>query len=681
MEKQGILISREKAMFIVFLILGLIAAFFRTAYMLPLSDSFVWFVGVFICFYVPGNLLQRLLKWKEQEYFAALAHSIALGVALVPVVYTIFRILALPWLLYLFLGGLLFIWTIIMIRDWPRREKPQTNLNDLLAIFVLGVFVLVLLQLSYFTDIVYTERGMLMRHTNLNESIFHLGIINVLKNVYPPYFPYASGVSFGHYHLNMHLEIEMFSRLFRIDTIRLAYFYFPLLYFCLLVYLPYLFVRRYLGSRLVGVVTGLLIFGSDLSFIPGVLGMLPQDGPWNNLFNSTIWPLLTLNGFLPAVIVMFLCILHLKEYFVEGKTEDLFIFAVLGFAGYGFKSSMGPHIMAAAFLTGLLLTLRNDRQKGKKIVLFSLISMFVMVADIVLLRGGAGTHSVSFSLMERFRESLDYLGFPHPPITVLLLALPITFVAVLGARVISIPDVMKGFQRESFDPTIVFLLFFVAAGYIFSEMFFLGSVVSADIKSNNAMWFSFEALTAAWLLVSCRLARIEMDPDKFWQATSLVLILSLPGTIEFLSLRHIRNYDVVSPNALKVVSFLETIPPDAVILHAPNMKSASLASNLAGRQTVVSIYQSFVWHNAGQAESEQRLKDIENFFDDNGKDNRLIILKKYGVTYVYALLSYAQEFDKEHMMTPVLKNSEFVVYKVAKVSDGGMRDWKRLKIQ
>ncbi len=670
MVRQDYSISGNKALFITILTLGVIAVFLKAVYMLPLASSLVWFVGVFICFYAPGNLLLGLLKWKEQEYLGTIAHSIALGVALVPVVYTFFRILSLPWLLYIFIGGLLIIWSIITIRDWHRRDKPQTSALELLVIFVLGVFVLALLHLSNFTDVVYEGRDLLMRHTNLNESIFHLGIINTLKNVYPPFFPYASGVIIGHYHLNMHLEIEMFSRLFQIDTIRLAYFYFPLLYFSLLVYLPYLFVRRYLGSRLVGVVTGLLIFGSDLSFLPGIFGMLPKEGPWNNLFNSTTWPLLTLNGFLPAMIVMFLCILHLREYFAEGKTKHLLIFAVLGFAGYGFKSSIGPHIMAAACLTGSLLLLRNERQKGKMVIIFSVISVLAMAIDIVALRGGAGTQIASFSLFDRFRESLDLLGFKYQSITFLLLALPISVVAILGARVIFIPVVIESFRKSSFNATIIFIFFFVATGYVLSELIFFGPNVPTGMRTNNAMWFSFEALIAAWLLMSYGLVRLEKEPDKFWQAISFVLILSLPGTMEFLSLRQIKNYDVFSPNALEVVSFLETIPPDAVILHPPNMNTASLSANLAGRQTVISIYQSFVMHSAGQAESALRLKDIEIFFSESGINSRPLILEKYHVTHVYAPLSYAQRFDKELMLQPVLKNAEYVVYRVTKVYNG-----------
>lgn len=78
----------------------------------------------------------------------------------------------------------------------------------------------------------YFEHGFKIRNFYLTETIFHLGIINTLKDIFPPLYPYASNIDFSHYHLNMHLEIEMFNRLFSIDTLRLVFFIFP---FCIFV--------------------------------------------------------------------------------------------------------------------------------------------------------------------------------------------------------------------------------------------------------------------------------------------------------------------------------------------------------------------------------------------------------------------------------------------------------------
>lgn len=671
MERQGILISREKAMFAFFVTLGLIAAFLRAVYKLPLSSSLAWFVGVFVCFYLPGKLLQRLLKCKEQEYFVSLAHAIALGVALVPVVYTIFRIFSLPWLLYPFFGGLSIIWIIMMIRDWPRREEPQTDLHDLLVILILGVVVLILLHLSHFTDIVFEENGFSFKSIYLNETIFHLGIINALKNAYPPFFPYESGIGFSQYHLNMHLEIEMFNRLFGIDTMLLSYFLFPLLYFCLLVYLPYLFVRKYLGSRVVGVFTGVVVFCSDLSYIPALFGLLPQNPPWNSLFNATIWPLLTLNGFLPAMVVFFLAILHLKEYFANGRSGDILLFSLLGFAGYGFKSSLGPHIMAAACLTGLLLILRNDRQKGKVLIISSLLTVFVMSLDMIIFRSGSGTNIVTIAPFDRYKDALLHLGIERPSSVLLMVTFPLALAVALGASLFGLRVAAEGFRKKTFDPMLVFLSFFIAIGFILSEILFLGPIVPQFLKINNAMWFSFPAATIAWLLVSYFLAGLEKEKKNVLLAICLILLVSLPGTIQFLTLRIGDKFDLIGVNAREVISYLENTPPNAVVLHPRNMTTPSLASNFAGRRSVLAFFRSYVIHYTDLAESERRLKDIETFFSDSDIHSRPSILEKYHVTHVYAPLSYSRSLDREQMLQPVFQNAEYVVYRVTNVYNKG----------
>jgi hypothetical protein len=188
----------------------------------------------------------------------------------------------------------------------------------------------------------------------------------------------------------MHLEIEMFNRLFTIDTLKLSFFYFPLLYFFFLVFVPYMIVRKYTGSRSLGVLTGLLMFGSDLSFIPGVLGLLPKCFTWNVLFNSTTWPLLTLNGYLPALTVMFLCILYLKKFFENGRLSNIIVFGVLGFSAYGFKSSMGPHIMAVAFTTGLVSIFTGNRRKGALLCFISALTLLAIAVDVMVIKNLSG---------------------------------------------------------------------------------------------------------------------------------------------------------------------------------------------------------------------------------------------------------------------------------------------------
>lgn len=639
----------------------------KLLYSIPLKDSFLWYVGIFLYFYIPGSLLLRFIGFKKDEYFISLFHSIALGAALMPLIYMILRRISHPELLYPFIIIMLLVWLTLTASDSKRdRLNVYTSFSDIQSVLLLIVTVFFFLHLSYFTDVIFTEDGFKIRNVYLTETIFHLGIINELRNIYPPLYPFASDtISLSHYHLNMHLEIEMFNRFFSIDTLKLTFFYFPLLYFCLLVFMPYIFIRKYRGTRFLGVLTGILMFGSDLSFIPGLLGIVPHDYPWTLFFTTTIWSLLTLNGYLPALFVMFLCIIYLKNFYEDGNLLYLLVFALLGFSAYGFKSSMGPHIMGASFLTGIIsVGLMQDKRKGVFLCVVSALTVIAIAIDAILFRESAGNNILSIDLFNRFHYSLKHLGISYMPWFLYPVIFPIYTLATFGIRTLGFYALKDAFNKKLFNPIVVFLTIFAISGFLLSDMIFLGFLVPSSFKINNAIWFSVQSLMGGWLLLSYFILRISHHGKKSLVAVFIIILLSAPSTVQFFTLRFDHNYYTVDSNAVEVTKFLSTTPPRSVVLHPPNLKGPSLASNLAGRPTVLSVFRSFVTQNIGKIEADSRLMDVKLFFSTNDITNRSSILKKYKVNYVYAPLSHASSIDKEPMLLQVLKNSEYVVYKV-----------------
>lgn len=637
----------------------------KLLYSLSFKDSLLWYVGVFVYFYIPGSLLLRWLSFNRDEYFIRLFHSIALGTALIPLFYTILRRISLGELLYPFGIGIFLLWLVLTVRDFKRGNVTfNTSYQDILPVFILVVFVFLLLHLSHFTDIAFFDNGYKLR-TGYTETVFHLGIINVLRDAFPPSFPYASGHSFAYYHLNMHLEIEMFNRIFSIDTLKLTFFYFPFLYFCLLVFVPYIFIRKYFKSRFIGVLTGILMFGSDLSFIPGLLGIVPQDYPWTLIFNTTtIWGLFTLNGYLPALFVMFLSVFYLKKFYEDGRLRYLLVFALLGFSAYGFKSSMGPHIMGAAFLTGIAsVVFMKDRKKGMLLCVVSALTALAIVINITLFRGGTGNDIISFDLFNSFYRSLKNLGISEMSWVFYPMIFLVYILATFGIRALGFYSLKDVIGRKSFDPIIVFLTIFAISGFLLAQVLYIG-LPSGDI--NNAGWFSSQSLMGAWLLLSYFLLRLLHYKKGFLGVMVLVILLSAPTTVQFLTLRFDNNYYNVEPDAIEVVNYLETTPPESVILHFPNYMGPSLASNLAGRSSVINIFRSFTTYGIGMTEERNRLRYVELFFNPSNVINRSFILKQYKVDYVYAPLPYATILDNEPMLIQVLKNKAYVLYKVSR---------------
>lgn len=661
-EDKGII--RGAGVVLIFpLILIFLTLILNLIYSLPFEVSLLFYVGVFFCFYVPGSLLLRCLSFNKDGYFINFFHSLALGAAFAPAGYAIYRRLAYyDYGLIYICGIILFsVWFIFTIRDLKiGKIKVYTSYNDLLSVLVLLITVFSLLHLSHFTDVIFLKEGFKFRISDLTEADFHLGIINNLKNMYPPLYPFASGTSASHYHLNMHLEIEMFNRLFSIDTIKLAFFYFPLLYFCLLVFIPYIYIRKFWGNRFIGVLTGLLMFGSDLSFIPGIAGNFNANFPWTAIFRTTIWSLFTLNGYLPALFIMFLSVVYLKEFYKGEKKSYLVMFSLLGYASFGFKSSMGYHLMSAAFLTGITSWVFMKNKKSLLLCFASAATLLTMSAEILLLRKGTG-NVVGLDLLNGFRYSLNILSnagiaMDYSPLNFIFFVAAAFGIKIFGFYVI------KDFFVKNLDPVIIFLVIFSISGFFLSEIVYIGSTSTGLV--NNSVWFSIQSLMGAWLLLSNFLLRIGQSQKKLFVFITIIILLSFPSTVQFLTLRFKSNYYTFGSQEVEVIRYLEKTPPDSIILFPPNIKTPSLAANFAGRQSIYSYYHSFVSQTKGQTEANNRLKDLAVFFKSDDPQKMPLILRKYKVNYVYAPLEYADRLDKSPILKPAIKNSKYVVYKV-----------------
>lgn len=640
---------------------------FKTIYAIPVRDSLLWFLGVFFCFFIPGSLLLRFLDFEKEDAFLRFFHSIALGTAFAPIFYMILRRLSIPEMVLPVALAAVLLWVFLFYKDFKYGQFAiHTSPGDIMALFVLMAVIMLLLHFSYFTDILFYPDGFKIRNIPLTETSFHLGIINMMKDMFPPLFPYASGYDFSHYHLNMHLEIEMFYRFFSIDTLKLTYFYFPLLYFTLLVFIPYSFVRRHLKSRLFGVLTCLLFFGSDLSFIPELAG-ISSGKPW--IFSTPVWSLMTLNGYLPSLFIMFLFIFYMKEYYEIGRASYLVILAFLGYAAFGFKGSMGPHLIGIAFLTGIVsLFVFKDR---KKWIRFN-IAMSLSAAAVILGLTTYGIKSIDvigFDLLNGFRRSSAMLGNSEVSWFLFPLTFPLYVLAAYGARSFGLYLFKDSFKKTAFDPVLFFILLFSISGFFLAEVIYIGP---PNREVNKAYFFSEQSLMCAWLLFPYLIFKLNQNWKKLVLAI-VVILTAFPASVQFFALRSANSYHAVDSDAIEVTEYLQATPAGSIVLHPPihpDKIGPSLASNFAGRSSVINLFLSFTPDWIGEQEQMNRTRDIVMFFGPYDSINRSLILDKYKVDYVYAPSAYADILGRESMLTMELKNRSYVVYKVNKRNRG-----------
>ncbi len=324
---------------------------------------------------------------------------------------------------------------------------------------------------------------------------------------------------------------------------------------------------------------------------------------------------------------------------------------------------MGVHIVGTSLLASIISgTIIKDRKFSMSLSIMSLFTLIIIAIDMIYIRGGAGNTIVSIDIFNELKDSLARLGIYRASIFLYPIFFSIYVIAVYGIRIIGFIPFYKMISEKQFDFIFIFIAIFAISGFLLSEMLYIG-IPSGEI--NNAAWFAIQSLIGSWFLVSYYLIKKE-NSRYIILYMFFILLLSIPTTIQFLSLRYSLNYYYYGKNEIEIIRYLETTPPNSVILYPPNIKEPSLASNFAGRQSVYSFYHSFVSQNVGQKEAKRRLEDLSLFFRSEDKKSIPVILNKYKVDYVYASLKYAERFESEDILKKVLKNEKYVLYKVNK---------------
>ncbi len=640
------------------------------AYNLPWLDSLKFILAIFFLFYIPGNLLLKCARVKHIVSGGRFFLSLGIGSVVVPVIYLFFRRYALPDLItQSFFMVSAVAWMVLAFRNFLTGEVIfQLTRADLVTAVLLLLYTALLLHLSHFTDVRIISDGFMIRNTYLTETIYHQGIVNALRDTWPPPALYASGgPDLSFYHLNMHLQIELVSRLFTISSLNLIYFFMPFLYFILITSITYLFVRQIGGSHLLGIVSSVLIFGTGFSFVPGLMGVANLTFPWTLFLTSTIWPLFTLNGYIPALIALFLCIWFLSEFWKNGGYWNLALVIILAYGAFGFKSTMGLQIASTCMLVGLLMvTTEKDKMDGIALSIASFLMLFMMFIDLALFRSGTGQNVIKLAPFNNFSNSIDKLGLTqvselfYVPLFILFL------IGAFGVRVLGFLYLKNlTWSKGESNWLVPFLVLFVLGGYLLSEMVFVGDPQGMNNAGmNNAGWFFRQSLMGAWFVMFISLVQWEFRWRKCYLVFPLILAIASPSTIQFLYLRYDKNYILFDSDDLIIVDYLADVGPGSVILHPLNRDRPALASNLAGRSSVVNIFRSFI------SETEQlseRATDVQTFFDlDTHLVDRKAVLRKYEVDYVYGPLELNEYMGQIPELQQIKSTAKWLLYKVKK---------------
>jgi len=652
------------------MLLGLLLLYLSAFHHVPVYQIFFFYIGVTIFLYLPGTYILELLDWKDTSASQTVL-SILAGMAFTPIVYYMAGLIGQQWLFVAIMVCISIFSAYRLMSAWNSKlsvKLPQSWWK----IVIVFCLLIVMLGLSHFSDLIIMKSGgYKLRINDYTESIFHLGIMNVVEHTIPPFYPYASGQTLSDYHVDMHILGAIFTKYFFIDPAIMAYYFLPTLLICMIAALPAIFFYTLHGSLNLSLFLGVLVFSADFSFIPGILLHMQKDFPWTIIFCPTIWSLFTLNGIMAAIPFFFGGALALQKYHSNFNVKHLLLFLIFSFAAYRVKSSMGLQMLGVALLTVPMVDWRQHKNRWLKSgVLIAGVLSIIFIDIFIKSISSDDTWVVIWKPLSGVIHTTQLLRvdswvFSEPNFIIKSLkvigALAVFFVGFMGTRLIFLKYLYDMVRYKKQELINCFLLLFIISGITLSEIIFLGGKYD---NINNAEWFKVQSIIAATYFIP---VFINSRKNRFQKYLLIILIilLSFPATINFIKLRNTPLYADISSRQLEAACFIkEELPNDSIFMEVPNPAHPSISSNFAGRTTVISFFRSFFTAKLKPEEILCREDDIRKFFGKNTNEARFAILKKYNVQYLVLPIVYDRYLSQCGWAMKIFGNNELSIYKI-----------------
>jgi len=657
---------------ILLLFAGIVIPYLHLFYHLPIVQIFGFLIGIIIFLYLPGLLILESLGWKDTPAPLFII-SVLTGMAASPILYYLTSIIK---------QQRIFIVLIFCVSVFAVYKKLHLlkNYKDYLRLpqgwwkFVAVLFlVLAVLHFSHFTDLKIVKDGGYQLRITYTETIYHLGIINAAEHNIPPNFPYASGFNLAEYHIDMHLLAVIFCKYLRIDTAIMTFYFLPLLLMGLIIAVPAVFFYELHGDINLSLLLGLLMLGTDFSFIPAIMiNNVSETFPWTLIFCTTIWSIFTLNGIMAAIPLFFGAALAFQRYFTSLNIKHLLVFSLLTIAACRVKISMGLQIIGVSFLALAFIEWKcrlGTWRKGLPVLILTTVIIFTDL--LVKYYSSGGNVIVRWDVFNGLFQSANILNldqwrqavlapWEHP--FILSYALTLYFIGFMGVRVIFLKYFYNVFKTgKPIEPIVPFFLLFIVGGIFLSEIIYWGGKYDTI---NNGVWFRVQSVIAATYFVTYFISSLKVRSYRI-TAVILVIFLSFPTTINFLHLRNDKKYTNISKNAIIAVDYIKkSVSGNAVIMEYPNWNGPSLSSHFAGRSTVLTYFYSFVNGKLGPQIIRERDSDINNFFMINNEETRKRISKKYDVQYLVIPSGLKETFSNYSWAIMLYSNPDVTIYKI-----------------
>jgi len=662
-------------------------------------------IAVVFCLYVPGKLVLDVAG-VEPRPLEDLTLSLVLGMTVSSILYWILAYLALEHVLVLFLFAAVLAYSYRRRNRWRGIWSYRVSI-DPSHIVLLVVIILCLVPLGilpiYYRNVDLLPGSSMTYARRPFDVVQHLSFAYELTHSVPPEVPFFSGETLD-YHYGMDLLAAMLSRIASLSVLDLTARFLPTFFLVTAVLAIFCFSRFWLDSRYGAVlVTFLVVFGEDLSFVPGLL--LGSNEVWSEQFFGvpTTYSLYSMNPMLPALGILFAGFLCLAQYWKHGGRVWPILTAFLFAALMEYKVFATAHVMVSLAVAGVigLLLFRHTR-------LLKVLAMTLLLGAPLFLHTLVGSQAGAKMWMRidpwpYVPEALKQMGLLSTSVGseiaaiyqggtlsaggaagLFLVALPGYLLGSLGMRVIGIPVVLRDLVsiRRSRG-----LSFFAALFGVLGPLVTLTCAATPwgypqELEYNNTVWFYVQSKYVMWIFVVELILILCRGRRRSWQAlvVAATVGLSIPSTVQYFQNQMHGGLEALDENELELMRFLGQSCPDGEVVLS-RRKLAELIVGLAPCRVPVLSPGSYTHLFVSRPALERREEDMGSFWDAwREGEFRSDILERYAVDYVvvdrrvgdlvvdedFASAGNGEEGREALTLVPSFENEHFVVYSVVR---------------
>jgi hypothetical protein len=547
--------------------------------------------------YLPGSALLAIVG-VESEALDRFALSLLLGVNLSGGVYFLLGAMGFP--------GLVLLWPVLAgaVLAYRRRRagwafEISADSSHVLLVALVGLAVLPLTLLPlYFHNACARPDGGLSFYP-LPDVILHLSVANELTHALPPQVPFLPGVPLR-YHYGMDLLAAMFRTASGLSIPDLTVRFLPVFFLVTTALAVFCFARTWLGSpRGALLATILVLFGEDLSFVPGLLQGSPQPWAVSFFFMPNIVSLYLLNPMLPALGLLFGALLCLSAFHRAADRRWLVLTSLLAAMLVEYKLFAAVQLLLSLAVTGALYLWRFRDQRPLR----AAAACLLLAAPVALWFGGSGG-PVAFELRPwpYVPAALAALGLggspPGPGIAAfVLVALPVYLLGTWGIRVLGLPRALKECFRFTPEAAVrTCLAIFTLVGTPLSMLCSVSpSGYPRFTQYNNASWFLVQSKYLAWIFVVEALIVWSRDKPRVFRLSlaALALGLALPSSIQYFAFQASRaRLQEIGPAESSVLAFLDQHGRPGDVVYAPTEVAEHVVSLTRCRAPALTVYPS-----------------------------------------------------------------------------------------